>query len=242
MNTQYILALATDLDGTFLEGEPQVKKSFYKQLSQFQDKILLIYTTGRSIESVKQFCVRGILPTPHFVIGDHGTHIVDGINFHPIEHLQKPIIQKWGNGNLLLKNLLLHERGIQLQPLDPPYRVAYYYDPEFLESQTLQKIQDHGYDCILSCDMYLDIVPRGVNKGSSLLNLLDDLQVSHDISITCGDSLNDLSLFKTGLKSIAVGNSEPKLVTEIQNLPNVYHSAHTGLLGIIDGLQFYGLS
>lgn len=239
MYSHHELILATDLDGTFLEGDHQTKDIFYNQLLRLRERILLIYVTGRPVEIVEQFCKEGYLPSPHFIIGDHGTHIVDGDRFHPIDHLQNPIIQKWNNGNRLLKELLRDEIGLQLQPLDPPYRVAYYYDENHLHNKTLEKIQDAGFDAILSCDMYLDILPRGVNKGSTLLNLLDYLEVNPELTITCGDSLNDLSLFQTGLKSIAVGNSEPKLIAEIKKLNNVYHSSFPGLLGIIDGLGFF---
>ena len=236
---KYELVLATDLDGTFLEGDHQVKHFFYNELLRLRENVMLIYTTGRPVKMVEEFCKNGYLPTPHLVVGDHGTHIVDGLNFIPIDHLQDPIIKKWNNGNSTLKNLLHAEKGIQLQPLDPPYRVAYYYDPDHIEGHTLQKITDAGFDFIMSCDMYLDIVPRGVNKGSSLLNILKHYGISNDLVITCGDSLNDLSLFQTGLKSIAVGNSETKLITAIQLLKNVYHSQSPGLLGILDGLRFY---
>jgi hydroxymethylpyrimidine pyrophosphatase-like HAD family hydrolase len=236
----YQLALATDLDGTFLEGDVQTKRSFYSQLESLREQVLLIYTTGRPVDTVKSFCQRGYLPYPHFVLGDHGTHIVDGKDFAPVKHLQDPIAFIWNHGNQVLRNLLQGEPGIRLQPLDPPYRVAYYYDPHRLESQTIEKIQQAGFDCILSCDMYLDILPRGVNKGSSLLKLLEYLDINHEIVITGGDSLNDLPLFQTGLRSIAVGNSELKLVEIVKQLSNVYHSQFPGLLGIIDGLQHYG--
>jgi HAD superfamily hydrolase (TIGR01484 family) len=236
---QYQLVLATDLDGTFLEGDSQSKNYFYNKLLDLREQVLLIYTTGRPVETVKHFCLRGYLPRPHFVLGDHGTHIVDGFDFSPVKQLQDPIAQTWNQGNKMLRELLRNEPGIQLQPLDPPYRVAYYYDPHHLNKQTLEKIKMAGYDFILSCDAYLDILPQGVDKGSSLLKLIQHINISPEIVITSGDSLNDLSLFQTGLKSIAVANSEPKLVEVIKQLKNVYHSKLPGLLGIIDGLQFY---
>ncbi len=235
----YKLTIATDLDGTFLEGNGQTKNFFYNKLLHLREEVLLIYVTGRPIDTVKQFCLKGYLPKPHFVIGDHGTHIVDGESFYPVESLQNPIIQKWNNGNSLLKELLRDEMGIQLQPIDPPYRVAYYYDSDLLKTPTLEKIINAGFDFVQSCDMYLDILPKGVSKGSSLLNLIKHLNVNPEIVITSGDSLNDLSLFQTGLKSTAVSNSEPKLLEEIKKLNNVYLSAFPGLLGVIDGIQFY---
>ena len=239
MTSQHKLVLATDLDGTFLEGDSQAKNFFYNELQRLHEEVLLIYTTGRSIATVQQFCKKGYLPHPHFVIGDHGTHIVDGVHFDPIASLQNPIIQNWNHRGSLLKELLREESGIQLQPINPPYRVAYYYDPALLTHQTLEKITHAGCDFIQSCDMYLDILPRGVNKGSTLLNLLDHLKIDSELVITSGDSLNDFYLFQTGLKSIAVSNSEPKLLEAIKKLNNVYPSEFPGLLGIIDGLQFY---
>lgn len=239
MQEQYKLVIATDLDGTFLEGDNRIKNLFYPEFEHLRDTVLLIYTTGRSVETVKQFCDHGYLPYPHFVLGDHGTEIVEGAHFRQIAELQEPIIKQWNNGNHTLKELLHNERGLQLQPIDPLYRVAYYYDPYQLEDQTLEKIENAGFDCIQSCEMYLDIVPKGVNKGSSLLRILNHLNIDHERVITCGDSLNDLSLFQTGLKSIAVGNSEPKLVAAIHSLKNVYLSNCAGLSGILDGLRFY---
>jgi HAD superfamily hydrolase (TIGR01484 family) len=240
MYNHHELILATDLDGTFLEGDQQIKQNFYNQLLRLRDRILMIYVTGRPVEIVKQSCKAGYLPAPHFAICDHGTHVVEGLNFSPVNYIQDPIIKKWNNCSNLLKELLRDEVGLELQPLDPPYRVAYYYDQRFLQNTTLQKIQNAGFDAILSCDMYLDIVPRDVNKGSTLLKLLDYLGINRDLTIICGDSLNDLSLFETGLNSIAVGNSETKLITAIKSLDNVYHSELPGILGIIDGLRFFG--
>ncbi len=239
MQDHYKLAIATDLDGTFLEGNSDVKNSFYPELVRLRDRILLIYATGRSVETVKQFCEQGYLPYPHFVIADHGTEVVEGSDFKQITELQEPIIKKWDNGGRRIKELLHNEKGLQLQPIDPPYRVAYYYDPYHFQNHTLEKITHAGFDFIQSCEMYLDIVPKGVNKGSSLLNVLNHFNINHEIVITCGDSLNDLSLFQTGLKSIAVGNSERALISEIKHLNTVYLSNAPGLLGILEGLRFY---
>lgn len=235
----YDLVLATDLDGTFLEGDFRSKNFFYNELIRLRESAILIYTTGRSVDAVEHFCRQGYLPHPHFVIADHGTHVTEGINFQPVELLQNPIIEKWNNSNQLLRDMLKYESGIQLQPINPPYRVAYYYNPFQLKDQTIEKIANAGFDPILSCDMYLDIVPKGVNKGSTLINLIQHLNIDHEIVVTSGDSLNDLSLFQTGLKSIAVSNSEPKLISEIKKLSNVYLSNFPGILGIMDGLKFY---
>lgn len=176
---------------------------------------------------------------PHFILGDHGTDIVEGHAFSSVAPLQESIARTWNCGNQTLRDLLQNDPGLQLQPIDPRYRVAYYYDPSRLQSETLEKIHKAGFDPLLSCEMYLDILPRGVNKGSSLVNLLNHLNINHELAITSGDSLNDYPLFQTGLKGIAVGNSEPKLKEKVKELPNVYQSPLPGVLGIMDGLNHF---
>jgi sucrose-6-phosphatase len=57
MNNQYKLILATDLDGTFLEGDDRVKQSFYSELFRLREHVMLIYVTGRPIEIVKEFII-----------------------------------------------------------------------------------------------------------------------------------------------------------------------------------------
>ena len=193
MNCSYQLILATDLDGTFLEGDTQLKNSFYLDLLNLKDKICLIYVTGRSISSVKDLCSGGYLPKPHFIIADHGISIADGHTFSLINKLQK-FISSWD------------DREIN----------GYY-------SKTT------GSGALL----------KGKNKGSSLLRLIEYMKLERDRVITCGDSLNDLSLFQTGLKSIIVRNAEKVLLNEAKELKNIYYSPFPGLLGILDGLNFY---
>jgi hydroxymethylpyrimidine pyrophosphatase-like HAD family hydrolase len=50
------LILATDLDGTFLEGAFRLNGFFYDKLTELREQVLLIYVTGRPV-----------LPRPHFV-------------------------------------------------------------------------------------------------------------------------------------------------------------------------------
>ncbi len=233
------LILATDLDGTFLEGSPSLKQFIYNELLKLKNQMTLIYVTGRDMDSIKYFCANGYLPMADFIIGDHGTQIASGHDFKWIGPLQEPIVTKWNAANAKIKALLANDPGIELQPINPPYRVAYYYDSNLLQHETIQKISNAGFDPLLSCGMYLDILPKGINKGSSLLRLIDHMRLDKEAVITCGDSLNDLSLFQTGLRSIVVGNADDDLLLQTRHLTNVYHSQHDGLLGILEGLKFY---
>lgn len=48
------LILATDLDGTFLEGSAQDKAAFYQLLAENKDTISVIFVTGRTLNLVKE--------------------------------------------------------------------------------------------------------------------------------------------------------------------------------------------
>lgn len=236
--------LATDLDGTFLEGDTTMRGNVYRTFSALKQQFPLIYTTGRGVAAVQQLMVAYDLPEPLAILADHGTHIVEGKSFNEITALQEPIQWLWQcegaeNSHQKLAKLLSQEPGISPQPLSPLYRAPYYYDRDLLKSSTLTKIKEAGFDPLISCGLYLDILPRGVNKGSSLLRLLDYLNIVPDQVLTAGDSLNDLPLFTTGLKSIAVGNAEPDLKVQCQELRNVYQSQHPGLHGILEGLEYW---
>lgn len=240
MRLKSSLVLATDLDGTFLGGSHRQRTEFYDYLERHRDRMLLVFVTGRDLEAIERMRQELGFPRPDYIIGDVGTTIVEGQTLTPISEVQDWVSSIWQNANDLVLNLLADEPGITLQPVNPDRRVSYYYKPDELQPSTVQKIEDAGFDCILSADKYLDVMPKGVAKGSTLLKFIEALDLDAEHVIPAGDSLNDYSLFQTGLKSIAVGNSEPKLVDKIQAMPNVYHSPEPGAAGIWDGLNYYG--
>jgi len=240
MSDRYSLILATDLDGTFFGGSPDQRTQFYDYLKQHRQNLLLIFVTGRSLELIDNEREAGDFPHPDYVIGDVGTTVVNWKTRQPLAEVQDWIDRVWNDGGDRVKELLADEPGLKLQPIVPQYRVSYYYDPKKLQPETLAKIEAAGFDCITSADEFLDVMPPGVAKGPTLLRTIDALQLNSDDVICAGDTLNDRSLFETGLKGIAVGNAEPKLVERIQTLDNVYHSTAPGAAGIWEGLEHYG--
>ncbi len=232
--------LATDLDGTFLGGSESQRRDFYRYLEAHRDRLTLIFVTGRDLDFIQNLSAQPDLPTPDYAIGDVGTTVVDGRTWQPLAAVQDWIDQCWGDAGDRVRSLLADEPGLALQPMQAPRRVSYYYDPARLSAATLDKIQAAGFDVVCSAERYLDVLPRGVCKGTTLLRLLDVLAAGGDRTVTAGDTLNDLSLFATGLPSIAVGNAEPRLQQAIQALDNAYLSPHPGTAGIWDGLQYFG--
>ena len=95
-------------------------------------------------------------------------------------------------------------------------------------------------DVLVSANAFLDVLPRGVNKGTTLRRVLAWLDADEDACVVAGDSLNDLALFETGLPGIVVGNCEPALLDRVGNMDRVYQARGAGAAGVLEGLRHYG--
>ncbi len=67
-----------------------------------------------------------------------------------------------------------------------------------------------SHQVILNKDSAM-VLPRGVNKGSSLLSLLKRLGMSKRHVLSVGDGENDVDLFRASGFSVAVANAVPEL-------------------------------
>ncbi len=237
--TSAAFLLATDLDGTFLGGTDEQRGALYASLATRRD-VLLVFVTGRDVGFIGELIETPGVPRPRYIIGDVGTSIYDGETLEPIAALEADIARRWGAANKRVMELLANEPGLRLQATPFRHRVSYDYDPLQLSSRTVAKIEAAGFDCLLSADRFLDVLPPGIAKGPTLDRLIADLGFDRDCVLVAGDTLNDLSLFETGLKGVAVGNAEPRLLASVAARANVYCSTLPGAAGISDALMHYG--
>jgi hydroxymethylpyrimidine pyrophosphatase-like HAD family hydrolase len=72
------LLLASDLDGTFLEGAEADRRAL-QSLFAGEGETTLIFVSGRSLASIESLLrTDPLLPTPDYVIGDVGASVVRG--------------------------------------------------------------------------------------------------------------------------------------------------------------------
>jgi len=233
------LALATDLDGTFLGGSRAQRSALYAHLNA-RDDVVLIFVTGRDLDFVAGLVREPGMPRPDYIVGDVGTSIYDGATLQPIERLEAPIAREWNDANARVVELLGDEPGLRLQDTPFRHRVSYDYDPAALSARSIEKVEAAGFDCLLSADRFFDVLPKGVSKGPTLVRLVDALGLDPATVLVAGDTLNDLSLFRTGFKGVAVGNSEPGLAIAVGRMKNVYRSPLPGTAGIADAIRNFG--
>jgi glucosylglycerol-phosphate synthase len=232
------MLLATDLDGTLLAGDHKLRRQLYKLL-ELHPEFQLAYVTGRGLESVLPLLSDPLLPQPEYIICDVGATVVDGKTHQPIQPLQSDIEQRWP-GEQAVATAMAPFKQLKRQEVPQQRRCSYHARKDDL-SPDIDSVAD-GLECdvIYSADWYLDIMPRGVNKGSTIRALVELLGIDPQSVLVAGDTLNDLSMFEQGFKGVCVGRSEPALVDATSSHSNVMHAAKSGCGGILEALSYFG--
>ncbi|HVX51426.1 MAG TPA: glucosylglycerol-phosphate synthase [Chitinophagaceae bacterium] len=228
------MILATDLDGTFLGGKSLHKQQLYR-LIRNNTSIILVYVTGRGLESVIPILNDPIIPTPDYIICDVGATIVNGHTLEPVDEIQAPIEKTWpGSFNIMQ---CLEGLDIEYQAVPQQRRCSYYAHDEKILTEVKRRVDAMDCDILYSVNKFLDILPKGVNKGSTLTQLLKLLKADEKDVLVAGDTLNDIDMFRCGYKGVVVGNSEKKLVEATKNFPQVYMANAEGAGGILEAFN-----
>lgn len=229
--------LATDLDGTFLGGSPAQRTALYDWIQAHRSEIVLIYASGRSLTAMQD--VLDELPLqPDHIIADVGTSVYTGPQFLPVTAVEAWLDAAWGtNAHERIQLVLQNHPHLSLQRVIEGRRVSCFYSDKALAHTVRDLIMPMGFDVLLSDEKYFDVLPRGVQKGPTLLKTLQALGLAPERTLVAGDTLNDLSLFQTGLAGVAVANREPLLTQALAGMTNVHHSELEGAGGVLEALQ-----
>lgn len=231
------LNLIVDLDGTFLESDNKSTDPLYRLISENRDQITLIFNTGRSIESVQSVLSDEKIPRPDFIIGDVGASAFDYTMKRPIQEIQEPIDCIWP-GRDRIEALVKGFTSITAQDVPQTRRCSFYVNSQDFDIKPFTELVS-----LLSCDVvfsggrFLDVVPRGISKGSTAKRLLELYRLDKNSTLFAGDTLNDLSMFELNMPAIAVGGSEQGLLDRVSKIKATLTSNKTGTMGILDGLM-----
>ncbi len=232
------MLLATDLDGTFLAGDPDNRQRLY-QLISAHPEIKLVFVTGRGLEVVLPILSDPTVPVPDYIICDVGATVVDGHTRQAVLPLQTEIESRWP-GERAVADAMARFDALERQEVPQQRRCSYFCGADAVSDEIRGIADELGCDVLYSADMYLDILPRGVNKGSTLHGLVAHLGVHPDEVLVAGDTLNDLSMYEAGFKGVCVGESEPALLEATRDRARVLHSRHTGCGGILEAIGHFG--
>jgi sucrose-6F-phosphate phosphohydrolase len=233
------LILATDLDGTFLEGSEDDRRSLAR-LFWTVDEATLVFVSGRGVSSIGSLLrTDPLLPTPDYVIGDVGATVVHGGSWRPVEPLQGEIDRRW-SGSEVVRETLRRFEALVPQDVLQERRCSFFADEGEVDGDLRDVVESIGCDLVFSNGRFLDILPKGVSKGRTLQRLLTLENLDPAAVVVAGDTLNDLSLFELALKGVLVGNAEPAVRERVAGFDWVYRASRPGGAGILEGLRHHG--
>ncbi|HMM46753.1 MAG TPA: HAD family hydrolase [Thiobacillaceae bacterium] len=231
--------LATDLDGTFLGGSAAQREALYGWIAQRRDEIVLIFVSGRGIDFMRELA--DTLPLrPDHLVGDVGTSVACGPGYEPLPAVERWLDAAWpADAHELIGETMRRHPALREQPVVGGRRRSYYYEDAALALAARHELVALGFDVLMSDDLYFDVLPPGVQKGSTLARTLAELGLPTHRTLVAGDTLNDLSMFDTGFTGVAVGNREPALDAAIRAHANVYCSSLPGAAGVLEALRHF---
>jgi glucosylglycerol-phosphate synthase len=230
--------LATDLDGTLLAGGVDARRRVRDLFEAAQAGVRLIYVTGRGLESILPLLSDSTIPAPDYIIADVGATIVHG-DLRPVDDVQHEIAARWPGSQAVLKALAGFP-GLQRQSVPQERRCSFLASDGDVTPALRAAVDALGCDLLLSAGCYLDVLPRGVSKGAAVLRLALAAGIDPATIVVAGDTLNDLSMFETGLRGIVVGGAEPALIERVRKRTSVVVAAGEGCDGILEGLARHG--
>lgn len=235
------LALITDLDGTFLGGDPATRFAITHWIRSHSAG-RLVYCTGRSVDSVQQLISAGDLPLPDAIIGDVGTSLWTPEGEPLFPDLHEEINSLWGDGHRVVPEKL-NSFGLRAQSSFGPRRYSYWYDDEHVPSLPIvaSVVRRLGYDPLISGGRYFDVLPRGINKGWAVNALVQRWGLRPQACLVAGDTLNDLAMLLAGIPAVVVANAEQPLLDALaearpENAP-LHYAKKEGADGILEVLR-----
>jgi glucosylglycerol-phosphate synthase/sucrose-6F-phosphate phosphohydrolase len=233
------MLLATDLDGTFLGGNLQSRLKLYQLISSHDD-ITLVFVTGRGLEDVMPLLADPTIPRPDYIVCDVGATVVMGETLLPVQEIQESIEAIWP-GDRVVASALGHISALQRQEVPQERRCSFFCEAHHVDDEVRRIVSELDCDLLFSAGKYFDVLPRGVNKGATLLRLLDHLQIPHERVLTAGDTLNDLSMLRLDINGVCVGRSEQELLDVTRDQPLTYHAENSGAGGILEAIRHFNL-
>ncbi len=244
----HLSLLITDLDHT-LVGNDGSLDLLNQVLDRYRQTIgtKIVYATGRSRESYQDLITTQRLLVPNVLIAAVGTEIY----FDAAETLDSAWVDElshnWCREEVVTIASRFADLESQPQSEQRPFKVSYYLSPNVaaavvIQLQELFAQQGLDVEVIYSGGRDLDILPRGGDKGTAVQFLRDRWQIDPAQSVVCGDSGNDISLFKYGSeRGIIVGNaqSELRLWHELHPVNHHYLAVADYAAGILEGLQYF---
>ncbi|KAI3907545.1 hypothetical protein MKW98_016189 [Papaver atlanticum] len=252
------LMIVSDLDMTMVDHH--VHDDHTSQLrfnalweSSYRHNSLLVFSTGRTVETYKWLKKRTPMLTPDIIITSVGTEIAYGESMVPDSGFEQFLNQNWDRDIVMEETNKFPQLKYQSESQQRQHKVSFDVEKEKAEgvmkalSECLEK---RGLDIkiIFSGGHALDVVPKRGGKGQALVYLLNKFGDGKRPrnTLVCGDSGNDAELFTVpDVYGVMVSNAMEELLlwhTEnVKNNPKIIHATERCASGIIQAIGHFKL-
>lgn len=238
----------TDIDGTIYQDEEHAElfRKFWEGLRKegelINNRPVLVYNTGRSLDNCRQLLEESTLPTPEYIIGGVGTEIYDAGKDEKVVLWEEELRTNWDAGKVSALISRVAE-GVSVQPEEcqNEFKSSWFWHDKLEEELELLRdaLNEAGLEAqvIYSSNRDMDVIPKLANKGNAISWLVKKLDCKMSDVVVAGDSGNDLSMFLLkDVRGILPLNAEHLLRSQI-DLERVYESPGVCAEGIVHGLR-----
>lgn len=112
---------------------------------------------------------------------------------------------------------------------------ASYHRPDELKKleQALKSRLDSAADCFFTCPNYLEVVPKGISKGSAATRLCKMLGIPLADSVAVGDAENDISMIRSAGVGVAMANGSDEAKAAADDV-TTRDNDHDGVAEVIE--------
>lgn len=230
-----------DIDNT-LTGNDDAMHDFFRLISEAEEHVGFGIATGRRYEDVKELMDRYHIPNPEVLITSVGTEIYYGKNDTLDTSWQKHIDFRWEPEKI--RSILNEVEGFYLQEENEQskfkisYKVDFSVAPKLAQIKKLLRENGVRAKCIVSLDMFLDIIPCRAGSGLSIRHMAYKWGFPLEHILIAGDSGNDEEMLAGNTLGVVVGNYSREL-EKLRKYPRVYFSGQEHAAGIIEGIEYY---
>lgn len=246
--------LVCDMDGTLLQTDQGISQKNLSAIRNFVDRGgLFTVATGRNEKSVESYLDRLPINVPGILY--NGAAIYDFSNKSFIQEWRLPDVTKEIIRQLMVRfpdiGVEVYRNGVVYYPFENEittmhrnregfipdmknlesipenwHKVVLGIDPDQIQTvfEFLQTKKSH-FDLVQSEPHFIELLPKGANKGSALRILSRLIGISLDRTIAIGDNLNDFEMIQEAGFGFAVDNAHPNL-KEIADHECADHNNH----------------
>ena len=238
----------TDLDNT-LVGDDAALKKLNQKLAEHRQKhdSKIVYATGRSLYLYRLLAEAKSLLPPDALITAVGTEMYFDRQQSQYDPEWASILsQGWDREEIVAIASQFEQLQPQPKSEQNPFKISYYLaetEAESILTELKTALEKKGFDIklIYSAGQDLDLLPKNGDKGLAVQFLRKKWNIAPEKTIVCGDSGNDISMFKGQEKGLIVANAKPELLQWYENNRNEsnYLAKSDCAGGIIEGLKHF---